>query len=74
MESRTDQASRLLSAKALSQMLSLSKRQIFRLNSCRELPEPLRMGGAARWSADEIPAWPTSQACREMHNASRRRD
>ena len=53
-ENTTD---RLLTAKALGEMLSLSKRQIFRLNSCGKIPAPLRIGGAVRWSADEILAW-----------------
>lgn len=47
----------LLSAKALGNMLSLSKRQVFRLNSLGKLPEPIRIGGAVRWSAQEIADW-----------------
>jgi len=50
-------ASHLLTAKALGQMLALSKRQIFRLNSCGRIPKPIRIGGAVRWSAGEISAW-----------------
>jgi len=38
-------------------MLSLSKRQIFRLNSSGQIPAPIRIGGAVRWSAEEISAW-----------------
>jgi prophage regulatory protein len=49
--------SHLLTAKGLGQMLSLSKRQIFRLNSCGKIPKPVRIGGAVRWSADEVSAW-----------------
>jgi len=49
--------SQLLTAKALGQTLSLSKRQIFRLNSCGRIPKPVRIGGAVRWSASEISAW-----------------
>ena len=45
----TNQTCQLLSAKALGDMLSLSKRQIFRLNSCGKLPKPLRIGGSVRW-------------------------
>lgn len=48
---------KLLTAKALGEMLSLSKRQIFRLNSAGRIPKPLRIGGAVRWSAGEISAW-----------------
>ena len=47
----------LLSAKALGQMLSLSKRQIFRLNSCGKIPAPIRIGGAVRWSEQECAEW-----------------
>lgn len=48
---------KLLTAKAVGEMLSLSKRQIFRLNSCGKIPAPIRIGGAVRWSAEEISAW-----------------
>lgn len=53
----TSTAGHLLTAKALGQMLSLSKRQIFRLNSCGKIPSPVRIGGAVRWPAEEISAW-----------------
>ena len=45
---------RLLTAKTLGQMLSLSKRQIFRLNSCGKIPAPIRIGGSVRWIESEI--------------------
>ena len=47
----------LVTAKGLGQMLSLSKRQIFRLNSCAKIPKPIRIGGAVRWSAQECADW-----------------
>ena len=47
----------LLSAKALGQKLSLSKRQIFRLNSCGKVPKPIRIGGSIRWSEQSISEW-----------------
>ena len=53
----TDQTCQLLSAKELAKMLSLSKRQIFRLDSCGKIPAPIRIGGSVRWSAAEISAW-----------------
>ena len=53
----TTSISHLLTAKALGQMLSLSKRQIFRLNSCGKIPKPIRIGGAVRWSAQECADW-----------------
>lgn len=58
----TNQTCQLLSAKALGQMLSLSKRQIFRLNSCGKIPTPIRIGGSVRWSAQEISAWLAASA------------
>jgi len=53
----TNQTCQLISAKTLGQMLSLSKRQIHRLNSSGKIPAPIRIGGAVRWSAEEISAW-----------------
>jgi prophage regulatory protein len=47
----------LLNAKTFGLRLSLSKRQIFRLNSCGKIPSPLRIGGAVRWDAGEISRW-----------------
>ena len=47
----------LLTAKTLGQMLSLSKRQVHRLNSLGKIPAPLRIGGAVRWSAQGIADW-----------------
>lgn len=48
---------KLLSAQAVGEMLSLSKRQIFRLNSCGKIPAPIRVGGSVRWSESTISAW-----------------
>ncbi|MHC4327501.1 MAG: helix-turn-helix transcriptional regulator [Planctomycetota bacterium] len=72
-QSRLDQH-RLISAKELARMLSLSKRQVFRLNSAGRIPKPLRIGGAVRWSAEEISAWlaasaPDRQTWETMKNA-----
>ncbi|GAF69799.1 unnamed protein product [marine sediment metagenome] len=49
--------SQLLSAKTFGQMLALSKRQIFRLNSCGKIPAPIRIGGSVRWIEQEITNW-----------------
>ena len=48
---------RLLSAEAVGKMLSLSRRQIFRLNSSGKIPAPLRIGGAVRWAESTIAEW-----------------
>jgi len=52
-----EMADRLLTAKTLGEMLSLSKRQVFRLNSCARLPKPLRIGGSVRWAESTIAKW-----------------
>ena len=57
MEAKSNQTCQLLSAKALGQMLSLSKRQVFRLNSCGKLPAPIRIGGSVRWAESTIAKW-----------------
>jgi excisionase family DNA binding protein len=44
----------LLTAKALSEMLSLSKRTVFRLNSSGRIPAPVRIGGSVRWRQSDI--------------------
>jgi len=51
------QTCQLLDAKTFGQRLSLSKRQIFRLNACGKIPAPIRIGGAVRWSEQEISNW-----------------
>jgi len=48
---------RLLTAKMLGERLSLSKRQVHRLNACGKLPEPLRIGGSVRWAESTIAKW-----------------
>ena len=52
-----NQTCQLLDAKTFGQMLSLSKRQIFRLNSSGKIPAPIRIGGAVRWSESIIAEW-----------------
>ena len=47
----------LLTAKELGARLSLSKRQVFRLNACGKLPKPLRIGGSVRWAENTISEW-----------------
>jgi predicted DNA-binding transcriptional regulator AlpA len=61
-QGQTIQNCDLYDAKTLGQKLSLSKRQIFRLNSCGKIPSPIRIGGAVRWSAEEISAWLAASA------------
>jgi len=49
-----DQTAQLVSAKELAKMLSLSKRQIFRLSACGKIPKPIKIGGSVRWDESEI--------------------
>lgn len=56
MNSDTTQP-KLLSAKQLGEMLTLSKRQIHRLNSCGKIPAHIKIGAAVRWHAEEIAEW-----------------
>lgn len=48
---------KLIDALRLSDMLCVSKRQIFRLNSQGKLPKPIHLGGSVRWSQSECQAW-----------------
>jgi len=52
-----NQDCQLWDAKTFGQRLSLSKRQIFRLNSCGKIPAPIRIGGAVRWHSQECIDW-----------------
>ena len=51
------QTEKLLTAKAVGEMLSLSKRQVFRLNSAGKIPAPIRIGGSVRWAESSIISW-----------------
>jgi prophage regulatory protein len=46
-----------LSARQLSQMLGISLRQAWRLNSAGKLPKPIRLGGSVRWNRQEVQDW-----------------
>lgn len=54
MKATKQTTEKLLTARAVGEMLSLSKRQIFRLNSSGKIPAPVRIGGAVRWSESEM--------------------
>ena len=53
----TSNTDRLLTAQMLADQLSLSKRQVHRLNSAGRLPKPLRIGGSVRWSEKIVNRW-----------------
>ena len=48
---------KLLTAQAVGKILSLSKRQIFRLNSSGKIPAPVRISGSVRWPNSTIQSW-----------------
>ena len=47
----------LLTAKDLAQKLSISLRQVHRLNSTGKIPPPIQIGGSVRWIENEITAF-----------------
>lgn len=53
-----NQTCQLISCKQLGKLLSLSCRQIHRLNSCQKLPAPIRIGGSLRFDLEnDIKPW-----------------
>jgi len=52
----------LLTATAFGEILCLSKRQIFRLDSSGKIPAPIRINGAVRWRQTDIERW-VSMGC-----------
>ena len=58
MEEKTNRDCQLISCKQLGKRLSLSCRQIHRLNSCHKLPAPIRIGGSLRFDLEnDIKPW-----------------
>ena len=52
------QVEQLLTAKAVGEMLSLSKRQIFRMKSAGLICSSVKVGrGAVRWRQSDIEKW-----------------
>jgi predicted DNA-binding transcriptional regulator AlpA len=52
-----NQSIQMWSVKELAKVLSLSKRQIHRLNACGKIFAPIRIGGSLRFSAQECANW-----------------
>lgn len=44
----------------MGEQMSLSKRQVFRLNSAGKIPASIKIGGSVRWNAEEIRRWITA--------------
>jgi len=51
------EAHKLLTAKDLAQLLSLSNRTVWKLSVTDRLPAPIRIGRSVRWSSREIARW-----------------
>ncbi|MBN1125075.1 MAG: AlpA family phage regulatory protein [Sedimentisphaerales bacterium] len=68
----TNQVYQLWDAKTFGQRLSLSKRQIFRLNACGKIPAPIRIGGSVRWLSEDITAW-IDMGCPNRHEFESRK-
>ena len=47
----------LLCDKDVAQTLSVSRRKIWAMHAVGAMPEPVRMGRAVRWRADDIELW-----------------
>jgi predicted DNA-binding transcriptional regulator AlpA len=46
-----------VSARELAEMLNVSLRQVWRLNSAGKLPKPIRLSGSVRWNRQEVTDW-----------------
>jgi len=55
-----------ISARELAEMLDVSLRQVWRLNSAGKLPKPIRLGGSVRWNRQEVTAW-FEAGCPDRH-------
>ncbi|WP_437186684.1 helix-turn-helix transcriptional regulator [Planctomicrobium sp. SH668] len=52
----------LLTVDDLAAVLKVSKRTIWRMRSCCQLPKPVKVGGGVRWRKSDIDAW-IAQGC-----------
>lgn len=62
MRVEEDVQNKLVDAQEVSQLLSLSKRQVFRLNSSGDIPASMKVGGSVRWSLKELNNWMDAKA------------
>ena len=53
-KSRPETASTLLTAREIAMLLNVSERHVWRMRSCGKLPEPIKVGRAARWTWKSI--------------------
>ena len=56
--SKNDAAfTQLLTVDDVASLLQVSKRTIWRMRSCRQLPLPVKVGGGVRWRQCDIESW-----------------
>lgn len=63
----------LLTAAAVGEMLSLSKRTIHRYNCSGKIPAPVRIGGSVRWKQSDIEKWIEWECCNRAEFIARKR-
>ncbi len=69
----TQTTEKLLTAKAVGEMLSLSKRQIFRMRSSGLICPPVKVGqGTVRWRRSDVEAWINMNCCSQKEFISRK--
>lgn len=56
-EKNTDRKCLAISVDAVAQLLSISPRHVWGLNSLGRLPRPIHLGRSARWVRAELEAW-----------------
>ena len=64
---------KLVDAKSLGKILSVSQRQVFRLKSSGRLPLCLKLGGAVRWRRSDIDLW-LELGCPDVFEFEKRRE
>jgi len=75
-QSQDDSSSQSIavSAKQLSQLLGVSLRQVWRLNSTGKLPRPVRIGGSVRWNRAEVIQWFSEAGCPDRQTWEARKE
>lgn len=53
----TERKVELLSVKDLCEILSCTRRTVYRMRDAGKLPQPMKIGGMVRWNPEEIEHW-----------------
>ena len=64
---------KLITAKELSKILSISSRTVWRLRSAGKLPKPVKVGSSIRWRLSDIDLW-IELGCPEQREFEYRKD